>query len=181
MRDMRVSSTIIPKIKVCLNKYKSIYLLRRCRPMNLEQRRQTSMRIIWLRRFRMEHLDRMGSTGQIDNLAFIKVRREVIDVHCGRHHNHLQCGQLSFAACSLGLLDDAEQDVRVDGALVRFVQHDYAVPFEQAIGEGFTEQGAIGQVTDFRSRSGHVLEANGVTNLGEIGFYKICLGFSSDH
>eukprot|EP00982_Pelagococcus_subviridis_P016282 31468-Pelagococcus_subviridis.AAC.13 len=61
-------------------------------------------------------------------------------------------------------LQEAEQDVRVQRALVRFVEDHDAVLREARVFEALAQQRAVGDVLDPRVASGAVLEPDGVAD-----------------
>ena len=65
----------------------------------------------------------------------------------------------------LARLEEAEQDVGVDGALVRFVQDDDAVRAHGLVQQTLTQQHAVRHIFDHRLRPGAVLETDRIAHL----------------
>jgi hypothetical protein len=64
-----------------------------------------------------------------------------------------------------GLLEQPEQNVRVERALVRLVEHDGGVLGQQLVGQALPHQYAVGHVLDLGGGRGLVVEADGVADL----------------
>lgn len=78
---------------------------------------------------------------------------------------HLQGNLVQLFAPALSSLNHAEQDVRVHGALVGFVQDHHGVALQQGVTDGLAQEHPIGHELQLGLRGGDVLEAHRVPNL----------------
>ena len=80
----------------------------------------------------MPHVHGELATGDVEDGRAVEEGGELVRVHRGGHDDELE-GLLGGAAAELGLLDDAEEDVGVDRALVGLIHHDPVVLGEQGV------------------------------------------------
>jgi len=95
----------------------------------------------------------------------------LVGVQRGGRDDELEVGPALHDA-----LEQAEEDVGVDGALVRLVQHDHAVGAEPVVQQRLAQEHAVRHVLDHRLGPGAVLEADGVAHLrARAAFFNMAL------
>jgi hypothetical protein len=87
----------------------------------------------------MIYSNRMFPPLQTQHLRIVEILLEMIHIHRSGHDENFQRWLVHANAACLDFLHDAEQNVSVDGALVTFVQNDYAV-----VAQGFVWGGRMG-------------------------------------
>mmetsp|Transcript_15053 Transcript_15053/g.32129 ORF Transcript_15053/g.32129 Transcript_15053/m.32129 type:complete len:663 (-) Transcript_15053:611-2599(-) len=90
----------------------------------------------------------------------VKVAAELLGVERRAHDNHLELRPQREQ-----LLDEAEEQVGGECALVRLVEHDGGVAPERRVVHRLAQQHPVGQVLEYRLGPARVVEADGVANL----------------
>ena len=109
------------------------------------------------------HLHRVGATGDHDDgcravLAF-KVLGKAVGIDGGRCHHHFQ-----IRALGQNLAQITQQKVDIQAALMRLVDDQRVVGFEQRVGLGFGQQNAVGHQLDGSALLQRVLKTHLVTD-----------------
>lgn len=95
---------------------------------------ETGVQVVRLRLLGVEHLDGKRPARYREDGRLEEVLRELDGVQGGRGDDQLELRPLGHR-----LLEQAEEDVGVDGALVRLVQHDDAVVFQVQVHEALSQ------------------------------------------
>eukprot|EP00965_Chrysotila_dentata_P045002 1494767-Pleurochrysis_carterae.AAC.5 len=113
---------------------------------------------LWLGR--VEDLDRVQPAGHLHQRRRVEVGLELARVERCTHHDQLEVGPL----CR-NFLDEAEEDVGGERALVRLVEDHRSVALEQRVRHRLAQQHAVRHVLQDRLGPRHVLETDRVPNL----------------
>lgn len=127
---------------------------------DLEDRGDGGVEVVGLGLLGVVDVDGVPAAGDVEDGRAVKVPRELLRVHRrGRDE------QLELRPEARDVLDEAEEDVGREGALVGLVDHERGVPAEVGLGEELAEQHAVGHVLEDGLVGGRVLEADGVAHL----------------
>ena len=127
------------------------------RHVNLQNGDDASVDVVSLRSFRVVNVDGESATRDSENRRLVKELGKLFCIEGSRRDKKFQ-----VRSESCNVLDQAEEDVRVQGSLVGLVDDHDAVAGEIRLGEELAEQHAVRHVLEHGSLGRAVLESNAV-------------------
>mmetsp|Transcript_6507 Transcript_6507/g.18711 ORF Transcript_6507/g.18711 Transcript_6507/m.18711 type:complete len:883 (-) Transcript_6507:1046-3694(-) len=132
----------------------------RLREVHLQRRQHRGIHVVRLGLLGVEDVHRIPTSGDPEDGGVIEVLAELLGVQGGAGDEELDVGPEAS-----NVLDQAEQNVRVQRALVGLVHHHHAVGCQVRLAQELSQQHAIRHVLEHRFLRRAVLEADGVPHL----------------
>mmetsp|Transcript_8266 Transcript_8266/g.18466 ORF Transcript_8266/g.18466 Transcript_8266/m.18466 type:complete len:218 (-) Transcript_8266:58-711(-) len=145
--------------------------------MDLDHRADGRLEVVALGLGRVKNLHRVEATRHLHQWRRVKVGLELASVEGGGHHDQLQIRPLLR-----NLLDEAEEDVSRQRALVSLVEDDRRVPLQQRVGHRLAKEHTVRHVLEHSLRPSHILEADRVSHLfAELNVHLLRHAFRDAH
>ena len=125
----------------------------------LQDGNDARLEIIRLRSFRVHDVDGVPTAGDVEDGRVVKIRREF-----GRVQSRGGDEELQVLSEARDVLQQAEEDVCVQRALVRLIQHHARVRGEIGLAQELAQEHAVGHVLEQRALGRAVLKTDRVAD-----------------